>query len=45
MKKDIKDLKLKIFMDFFESQGVKFVNHETGEEIIMEDEDEDKGQD
>lgn len=38
MSKKVSDPKLKMFIDFFKTQGVKFVDHETGEEIITEEE-------
>lgn len=42
MSKEITDPKLKMFMEFFESQGVKFVDMKTGEMITTKEVDDDK---
>ena len=40
MKRKIKDPKVKMFIEFFSSQGVKFIDSETGEELEVEDDNE-----
>jgi hypothetical protein len=42
MSKKIKDPRLRMFIEFFNQQGVKFVDSETGEELKTKEDDETK---
>ena len=42
-KRVVTNPKMKILIDFFGSQGVKFIDYETGDELTTEEDYEDKG--